>query len=355
MGWTIDRNGDRRHGRAARRVAGALRRRRATRSIPIVGAGLGGAPPPPPPPGAAGGGAIPDSGRVHDDWSFTVVSVFGAARVRAVVPDGWTVKAILHDGRDIADTPIELKSGETLTDVQVVVSQRVTSISGQLLDDKGAPLVDGTVIVFADDASRWSDDSRWVRAVRPDQEGRYQIQGLPPGDYLAVAVDYVEEGAWNEADYLESLRARAQRVPLRDAESRSLSLKPITPRDLRRGAGLAEPPDDGDDFGKADRLVERRGRVHVLHAVGLHPREHDDRNAGEAGIAALLAAERPAVHHRHAQVQQDDARACRRHAGSGALPRRSRRGSARILPASETCSSAGPGSDRRRRRGRLKP
>lgn len=195
---------------------------------PDLGAGPGGAPPPPPPPGAGGGGAIPDSGRVRDDWSFSVVSVFGAARVRPFVPDGWTVKAILHDGRDIADTPMEMKSGETLTGVQIVVSNRVTTISGQLADDKGSPLVDGTVIVFADEAAKWSDDTRWVRAVRPDQQGKYQIQGLPPGEYLAVAVDYVEEGSWNDPEYLESLRRHGQRLTLRDAESRTLSIKPIT-------------------------------------------------------------------------------------------------------------------------------
>jgi protocatechuate 3,4-dioxygenase beta subunit len=196
---------------------------------PDAGTGPGGAPPPPPPPGAPGGGAIPESGRVREDWSFSVVAVFGAARVRAIVPDGWTVKAIMHDGRDIADTPVEMKSGETLTGVQVVVSNRVTTISGQMLDDKGAPLVDGTVIAFADDAAKWSDGSRWVRAVRPDQQGRYQIQGLPPGDYLAVAVDYVEDGAWNEAEYLDSIRRLGQRLTLNDAESRSLTLKPVTP------------------------------------------------------------------------------------------------------------------------------
>jgi hypothetical protein len=166
---------------------------------------------------------------VRDDWSFNVVSVFGAARVRAIVPDGWTVKAILHDGRDISDTPVEMKSGETLTGVQVVVSNQVTTVSGQLLDDRGAPLVDGTVIVFADDSSRWSDDSRWVRAVRPDQQGRYQIKGLPPGEYLAVAVDYVEDGSWNDPEYLESIRRHGQHLTLREAETRSLSLKPVAP------------------------------------------------------------------------------------------------------------------------------
>jgi protocatechuate 3,4-dioxygenase beta subunit len=196
---------------------------------PDAGSGPGGAPPPPPPPGSGGGGAIPDSGRVREDWSFTVVSVFGAARIRPVVPDGWTVKAILHDGRDIGDAPIEMKSGETITAVQVVVSSRVTTVSGQLLDSKGAPLVDGTVIVFAEDAAKWMDDSRWVRAVRPDQQGQYQIKGLPPGDYLAVAVEYVEEGAWNDPEYLDSLRRHGQRITLGDAESRVLSLKPVTP------------------------------------------------------------------------------------------------------------------------------
>ena len=196
---------------------------------PDGGFGPGGAPPPPPPPGAVGGGAIPDSGRVKDDWSYTVTPVFGAAYVRANVPDGWTVKTILYDGRDISDTPIEMTSGETLTDVQVVVSNRVTTVSGQLADDRGAPLADGTVIVFPEDATKWPDDSRWVRAVRPDQQGRYQIQGLPPGDYLAVAVNYVEEGQWNDPEFLESLRRHAQRLTLRETESKTLTLKPVTP------------------------------------------------------------------------------------------------------------------------------
>jgi len=89
--------------------------------------------------------------------------------------------------------------------------------------------IDGTVIAFADDAAKWSDGSRWVRAVRPDQQGRYQIQGLPPGDYLAVAVDYVEDGAWNEPEYLDSIRRHGQRLTLSEAESKSLTLKPVTP------------------------------------------------------------------------------------------------------------------------------
>jgi protocatechuate 3,4-dioxygenase beta subunit len=181
----------------------------------------------PPPPPAPGGPAVPESGRVKDDWSFSVTGVFGSARVLVTVPDTWTVRSILHEGRDIVDVPVQMKSGEELTGLQVIVVNRVTTVTGQLLDAKGAPVQDGTVIVFADDAAKWIDESRWVRAARPDQQGQYQIRGLPPGEYLAVAVNYVEDGIWNDPEYLESTRQFAQRLTLRDGESLSIALKVV--------------------------------------------------------------------------------------------------------------------------------
>ena len=189
----------------------------------------GGLPPPPPPaPGPRGFGNS-DSGRLRDDWTFTVTNVFGAARLHASLPDGWAVKSILLDGRDISDSAVEMKSGEEIGGVQVIVTNRVTSVSGQLADSKGVPLADGTIVVFAADADKWSEDSRWVRAVRPDQEGRYQVKGLPPGEYLAIAVDYVEDGMWNDPAYLASIRRFAQRLTLGDGDSSVMSLKLVSP------------------------------------------------------------------------------------------------------------------------------
>lgn len=187
-------------------------------------------PGPPPPPPAPGGPGIGDSGRVKDDWSFSISNVFGAARLFATVPDGWTVKAIVHDGRDVTDVPLEKRSGEELSSVQVIVVNRSTTISGKLVDSKGEPLQDGTIIVFADDSAKWSEDSRWVRAVRPDQQGTYEIRGLPPGDYLAVAVEYVEDGLWNDPEYLDSLRQSANKLTLADGQSQSIALKPAASR-----------------------------------------------------------------------------------------------------------------------------
>jgi protocatechuate 3,4-dioxygenase beta subunit len=184
-------------------------------------------PGPPPPPSAPGGPPIADAGRVKDDWSFSVTGVFGAARVIVAVPDAWTVTRILKDGRDITDAPVQMKSGEVLTGVQVVVVHRATTVAGRLLDANGGAVQDGTVIVFAEDAAKWIDESRWVRTARPDQQGQYQIRGLPPGDYLAIAVNYLEDGSWNAAEYLESIRQLAQKVMLHDGESLSIVLKVV--------------------------------------------------------------------------------------------------------------------------------
>jgi hypothetical protein len=171
------------------------------------------------------GGFNADNGRVREDWTFSVTDVFGPARLRATLPDGWAVKSIQFDGSDLEDRPLDARAGQDIEGVQIIVTDRVTTVSGRFTDEKGAPVTDGTVIVFAEDAARWSEDSRFVRSARPDQQGEYLIRGLPPGDYLAVAVTYVEDGMWNDPEYLESLRVSAEKVRLAEAGTSALSLK----------------------------------------------------------------------------------------------------------------------------------
>jgi hypothetical protein len=163
--------------------------------------------------------------QVNDDWTFSVRTLIGPARLVVTVPDGWMVKAVRHHDRDIMSSMLELRSGEQLQDVEIVLSNRVTRVSGQLNDDRGRPVTDGTVVMFADDPERWGENSAFVRIARPDQQGRYEIRGLPGGDYLAVALDYLQNGAWNDPEFLESLRRDARRVTIADGASQSVSLR----------------------------------------------------------------------------------------------------------------------------------
>jgi protocatechuate 3,4-dioxygenase beta subunit len=168
-------------------------------------------------------------GRVRPDSSFFVDSIFGQARLVVSVPNGWMVKAILHNGLDVAGKPIDTPNGGTLSGVQILLSDALTSISGQLTDEAGASQTAGTVLVFSSDPERWFESSWFVRAVRPDQQGRYEVKGLPAGEYLAVALDYVQDRMWNDPEYLESLRRHAQKVTVGDGESQTVPLKLVMP------------------------------------------------------------------------------------------------------------------------------
>jgi hypothetical protein len=174
-------------------------------------------------------GGIDDSGGVQDDGSFYVGGLFGRTRIRATLPDGWMLKAVFRDGRDVTDEPVDLRSRERISGIQVIVTDRVTAIAGQVTDDKNAAAFDGTVVIFHRDQEKWLDASRYVRATRPDDQGQFEIRGLPPGDYLAAAVAYVEDGGWNDPMYLESIRRYAMPLSVAEGATATISLKLIAP------------------------------------------------------------------------------------------------------------------------------
>jgi hypothetical protein len=113
------------------------------------------------------------NGRVNADGTFELKAVVGPVVLSIGTLTGdWTLKSVEVNGRNLADDPIEVQHGGVVNGVQVVRTNRPTYFRGTLLDDKERP-AEGTVLVFPDDRSRWRDDSRTVRATRPDQQSEF--------------------------------------------------------------------------------------------------------------------------------------------------------------------------------------
>jgi hypothetical protein len=163
----------------------------------------------------------------NDTGDFQLAGISGPTRLEVNgVPDDWMVKSVLLDGDDVIDAPFDL-SGRTGT-LRVVMTDRVTSLSGTVQSDRNRR--DHNVIVFPDDPTKWTSPSRFVRTIRADAEGRFQIRGLPPGErYFAVALDYLEAGEEHDRQLLERLRSRAMPVTLGDGEQRSIQVD-VMPR-----------------------------------------------------------------------------------------------------------------------------
>lgn len=168
---------------------------------------------------------------IKDDWTFELRAMDGPVLIRpARFPEGWMVKAVMLNGVDVIDTGIPLRPGQPVEGVQVIVSNRSSSIIGTVTDDRGTPARDYTVVVFPNDAERWVPTSRFFSTARPDQQGRFEATKLPPGDYLVLAVDYIEDGQQTDPDFLQQMRAYATPVQLNDGEKRPVTLKLVAAR-----------------------------------------------------------------------------------------------------------------------------
>lgn len=140
-------------------------------------------------------------------------------------PRGWTLKSVLLNGRDIVDTPLELRSGQALAGVTLVFTDKLTEVNGTITDERNEAVTEYTLLAFPVDADLWRPQSRHIQTTRPDQNGKYQLRGLPPGEYYLVAVDPTENGEWFEPAYLEAHRGSATRFALTEGDVKTQNFK----------------------------------------------------------------------------------------------------------------------------------
>jgi hypothetical protein len=169
----------------------------------------------------------PGESKVNPDWTFEMTGLSDARLLQGGVSEApdWSIKSVLHNGVEVIDTPINFVPGQTVDGFEIVLSRKRSELSGQISGERGAPETDATVIVFADDPRRWGFATRYVRTVRPNQDGRYTLRGMPPHDYLVVAVKDLEPGQAQDPEFLDSVRPQAQRVSLGENETRVQDLK----------------------------------------------------------------------------------------------------------------------------------
>jgi hypothetical protein len=164
-------------------------------------------------------------GRVGDDGTFELRGVLGPQMLRVGgVPAGWALKSIALNGQDITDSGYDFKSGSNVTSILITLTDRVTDLSGSVRDAKGLAVKDYVLVVFPADTRLLGGQSRYVRTARPNQEGAFNLKGLPPGQYLASAIESLENGAQNDPALLDQLRPKARSFSLSEGQALSLTL-----------------------------------------------------------------------------------------------------------------------------------
>jgi len=174
--------------------------------------------------------ARPADAAIHDDWTFELAGINGPRRLRLLrAPVGWTLKDIRVHGIDVSDQALSFgRENQSLTDVEVTLTDRITEVTGAVVDEHGRPAPASHVVVFSSDRDRWYPMSRFVRQAVARADGTIALPGLPAGSYYAAAIAKFPtdgEEAWQDPAYLESLVAHATAFTVGEGQQHVLNLK----------------------------------------------------------------------------------------------------------------------------------
>jgi 5-hydroxyisourate hydrolase-like protein (transthyretin family) len=163
---------------------------------------------------------------VQGDMTFELRGLSERQTFRlGLLPEGWYLKSVMHDAVDITDSGYDFKPGQHASRVEIQLTRRATTLTGSVQDAQGTAVGDYTVVAFAADSAKWGYQTRFVRSVRPDQQGRFSIRALPPGDYLVVALEYVETGQEFDPEQLARWKPLGVPITLGEGEAKAVTLK----------------------------------------------------------------------------------------------------------------------------------
>jgi hypothetical protein len=162
----------------------------------------------------------PTEARADGDGNFDLRGIPpgpSLIRVMGATPRWW-LESIVLDGRDVTDVPVELKSGQKLTNAVITLTDQTTEIDGMIANQHGEPQSAYTVLAFSTTPSLWQSPSRHIMTARPDQSGVFALRGLPAGEYFVTVIDPIEDGEWLDPQYLDDHRNSAARISLHSGD-----------------------------------------------------------------------------------------------------------------------------------------
>ena len=162
-------------------------------------------------------------GDVTPNGTFELAGLLGVYTFRfESLPAGWAVKSVTANGIDISDIAAEFRPADRVS-MRVELTDRVTQVTGTVRSDRAVK--GGTVVVFADDPTKWTAASRFIKTARLTESGQFTVSGLPPHQrYLAVAVDFIEQDEPQNPDFLQRAKAAASTFSLSAGDQKVLDL-----------------------------------------------------------------------------------------------------------------------------------
>lgn len=113
----------------------------------------------------------------------------------------------------------------TNSTLEVTISSKSARVQGTVVDADNLPAIGVWVILVPDDAHR--NQHRLYKQSTTDQYGRFDIHGVAPGEYKLFSWEEVEEGAWQDPEFLKAFEDKGESVEFKDLDLKTANLVAI--------------------------------------------------------------------------------------------------------------------------------
>ena len=130
------------------------------------------------------------------------------------------VKSIRLGESDVLNNGLHLE-GPTQQTLEIVISTVAGSLEGRVLGQDRQPLPNVTVALVPVAGRRRTD---LMRSASSDSSGQFRLVGVPPGDYVAFAIDGPDDGEWQNPDTLPAREAKGTAVRITESSPARVEL-----------------------------------------------------------------------------------------------------------------------------------
>lgn len=141
------------------------------------------------------------------------------------IPEGLYLKSIRLGEEDVLGPGLNLSGGAVAGKLDVVLSGAGGQLDGLVSDGRQKASKAATVVLVPEPARR--SQTYLYKVITTDQNGRFTMRGIAPGEYKVFAWEDVESGAYQDPDFLRPLDNLGQSISIRENGSETAQVKLI--------------------------------------------------------------------------------------------------------------------------------
>ena len=133
------------------------------------------------------------------------------------------IREARFDGADVLNSPLRFSGGSSGI-LEMVLAVGGGQINGTLTDVRSQPVPNARVVIVPERGRHRFD---LYRVSATDQNGRFSLTSVPPGDYRMYSWESIEENAWFDRDLLASFEARGRVVHVTETSNETIDVRII--------------------------------------------------------------------------------------------------------------------------------